>query len=168
MLRRLEYFVTAAEMGSFTKAAEKLFVTQPALSKGIIHLEKELGAPLFVRGSRQVLLTRAGTVCLKQARELLRQAEVLREAVAFESEQLRGALNIGYLIYGHLNAIGPDIYGFTQLHPQVTVNSSRRPEEAAQRGTGLLLRLPHGSKRCRGRRICRGASFPAGGHRAQK
>ncbi|TDD28048.1 LysR family transcriptional regulator [Kribbella turkmenica] len=88
-LRLLRYFVAVAEQASFTKAAEALHLSQPALSQAILRLEHELGTPLLDRGDRGsrrgVALTHAGTVFLPAAREALRATEhavrVAREAV---------------------------------------------------------------------------------------
>lgn len=73
-LRQIEYFVTVAELCSFRKAADKLAVTQPSLSKQIQTLEAELGVSLFERSSRQVTLSQPGQALLEDARALLNQA----------------------------------------------------------------------------------------------
>jgi DNA-binding transcriptional LysR family regulator len=70
-LRELRYFVTVAEELHFTRAAERLFVSQPALSKQIRALERGLGFPLFVRDASGVRLTAAGAALLPSARETL-------------------------------------------------------------------------------------------------
>lgn len=81
-LRDLRYFVTVAEEGSFTRAAtERLFVTQPALSKQIRQLESRLRAELFVRSGRAVTLTAAGVALLPRARDLLAGWEETHTAV---------------------------------------------------------------------------------------
>jgi DNA-binding transcriptional LysR family regulator len=74
-LRVVRSFVTVAEELHFGRAAARLFVSQPALSKQIQKLELQLGASLFVRNSRQVGLTARGEAFLLDARELLRLAE---------------------------------------------------------------------------------------------
>ena len=75
-LRHLRYFVTVAQELHFGKAAERLQITQPALSKQIRVLETELEIELFIRTKRTVYLTKAGEVFFAQAQQLLRQAEV--------------------------------------------------------------------------------------------
>lgn len=91
-LRDLRYFVVIAEELSFTRAAERLYVSQPALSKQIRHLEEGLRARLFDRDRRGVTLTAAGTALLPAARELVgRWDEAQRavgDAVAAESATL--------------------------------------------------------------------------------
>ena len=69
--RDLRYFVAVAEELHFTRAAERLFVSQPALSKQIRSLERQLGAELFVRDRHGVTLTPAGAVLLPYARDVL-------------------------------------------------------------------------------------------------
>jgi len=69
--RDLRYFVAVAEDLHFTRAAERLFISQPALSKQIRMLERQLGAPLFLRGSDGVRLTPVGEALLPHAREVL-------------------------------------------------------------------------------------------------
>lgn len=63
-LQQLRYFVTVAELGNFTRAAEKCLVSQPSLSQQIIKLEKEIGHPLIERLGRSLRLTSAGEVFL--------------------------------------------------------------------------------------------------------
>jgi LysR family carnitine catabolism transcriptional activator len=80
-LRGLQYFVYSADAGSFTAAAEALFVSQPSLSEGIRRLERELATPLFHRVGKGVVLTESGLVLLPMARNLLRDLEEAREAM---------------------------------------------------------------------------------------
>ncbi|MBP0002078.1 MAG: LysR family transcriptional regulator [Cyanobacteria bacterium SID2] len=70
-LYQIRYFLTISELGSFTQAAERLFVSQPSLSAGIKKLERELGVKLFDRGGRGVMLTPAGQFFLKKAQSIL-------------------------------------------------------------------------------------------------
>jgi DNA-binding transcriptional LysR family regulator len=70
-LRHLRYFAAVAEAGTFTRAAERLFIAQPTLSQQIGRLEQIVGTPLLVRGRDGVRLTAAGTVLLEAARDVL-------------------------------------------------------------------------------------------------
>ena len=83
-LRHLRYFVAVAEAGTFTHAAERLFIAQPTLSQQIRRLEEILGTPLLQRGREGVQLTQAGTVLLEGARAILAQVDhgVCRTRVA--------------------------------------------------------------------------------------
>lgn len=66
-LRELRYFLAVAQKGNITKAAESLYLAQPSLSKQMQNLEKEIGRPLFVRGSRTIVLTETGQLLKKRA-----------------------------------------------------------------------------------------------------
>jgi DNA-binding transcriptional LysR family regulator len=94
-LRHLEYFVAVAEEEHFTRAAERLHVAQSGLSASIRALERELGAPLFVRSTRRVGLTEAGRALLAEARRTLASVAAARNAVAAVQGLLRGTVSIG-------------------------------------------------------------------------
>jgi LysR family hydrogen peroxide-inducible transcriptional activator len=74
-LYQLRYLVAVAETENFTRASEKLFVTQPTLSQQIINLERELGHKLFHRLGRKAVLTEAGTIFMERARRILFEAD---------------------------------------------------------------------------------------------
>lgn len=94
-LRHLEHFVAVAEEGHFTRAAQRLIISQSGLSASIRTLERELGAALFHRNTRQVSLTEAGRALLAESRRTLASVEAAREAVAAVNGLLRGTLRIG-------------------------------------------------------------------------
>jgi LysR family hca operon transcriptional activator len=79
--RHLRYFVAITEEGTFTRAARRLYVAQPALSRQIQDLESALGVPLLVRGARGVTLTPAGSELLGHARLLLASEAQARDSV---------------------------------------------------------------------------------------
>jgi LysR family transcriptional regulator, hca operon transcriptional activator len=100
-LRHLRYFVAAAEARSLKLAAEKkLYTTQPSLSRQIRDLEKEVGAPLFVRGTKGVELTPAGRVFLDHARVMLSQAEVAVQSARQIAHPSKPSFALGFMI-GH-------------------------------------------------------------------
>jgi DNA-binding transcriptional LysR family regulator len=92
-LRHLRYFVAVAEMGSFTRAAERLFIAQPTLSQQIRRLEEIIGAPLLQRRREGLQLTAAGTVLLDAARNVLsmvdRELTRTRQAAGLGRQRLR-------------------------------------------------------------------------------
>ncbi|MDX6345471.1 MAG: hypothetical protein QOF84_261 [Streptomyces sp.] len=96
-LRQLKYFVAVAEECHFTRAAKRLHIAQSGLSASISSLEHELGAPLFLRSTRQVELTPAGRVLLVEARRALSATDAAKDAVAAVQGLLRGSLAIGSL-----------------------------------------------------------------------
>ncbi|MFJ8443128.1 LysR substrate-binding domain-containing protein [Kitasatospora griseola] len=95
-LRQLDYFVTAAEVGTMTAAAQLLYVSQSAVSAGIGELEHQLGVQLFVRAKAKGLtLTPAGRLFLPEARALLARSEELRLGMREAGRGLAGRLTIG-------------------------------------------------------------------------
>jgi len=71
-LLQLEHFLAVAEEGSFTRAAERVFRTQPAVSQSVKKLEADIGVPLFARDLPDLTLTEAGTALLDYARRILK------------------------------------------------------------------------------------------------
>lgn len=95
-LRKLEHFVAVADTLNFTRAAQRLHLSQQALSTSIRSLERELGGPLFERDRRQVVLTAAGETLLRDAPWLLRVAGSLADRVRTAGEGRRPALRVGH------------------------------------------------------------------------
>jgi DNA-binding transcriptional LysR family regulator len=118
-LRHLRYFVAVAEELNFTRAAQRLHVAQPALSRAVRQLESELGTSLFTRSKRAVTLTEAGRRLVKQAGDLLAQSDRLIENVRLNSE---GPLRIGY-VWGLFHSILPEcVRRFRAAHPEAVVH----------------------------------------------
>ena len=95
--RQLTYFIAAAETGSITLASKRASISQPAISTAISHIERELDVQLFLRHHAHGLsLTPAGRAVLRDAKQLLKQAEGLYSAAAEASHQIRGELSVGW------------------------------------------------------------------------
>ena len=94
-LRGLHYFSVVAEELNFTRAAQRLCMSQPPLSNQIKALEEELGTPLFLRGGRTLQLTEAGKVLYRRASQLLDLAERTQEEVSSLAMGLSGMLCLG-------------------------------------------------------------------------
>ena len=94
-IRQLKAFVAIAETGTFTAAAARVHVTQAAISMQIRQLENEVGAKLFVRAPRHVILTEAGEHLLHRARQILREHDAAIEEIAELAGAERGRLRIG-------------------------------------------------------------------------
>jgi DNA-binding transcriptional LysR family regulator len=96
-LRHLRYFVAVAEELHFRRAAERLRVSQPAVSDQVRKLEEVLGVQLLERTNRRVSLTRAGDAFLEEARRVLQQAERAQRAAIRTGDRVCGRLRLGYL-----------------------------------------------------------------------
>ena len=95
-LRHLRYFVAVAEEMHFGRAAQRLHIVQPALSKQISALERELGVLLFSRTKRSVAFTPAGAAFYNEARDVLRRVDRARERVELTAAGALGTLDIGF------------------------------------------------------------------------
>lgn len=93
--RQLKYFVRIVELSSFSKAAQDLFIAQPALSNQISNLEKELNTQLLSRSVRGVTPTEAGKTLYRHAQAIIRQIEHLKYEVENESTNPKGSVSIG-------------------------------------------------------------------------
>ncbi len=94
-LQQLRYFVAIADLGSFTKAAERCLVAQPSLSQQIIKLEKELGQPLFERLGRSIRMTTAGKTLYGRSVSILAALEEAKQRVSEMAEDDRGTITVG-------------------------------------------------------------------------
>jgi DNA-binding transcriptional LysR family regulator len=121
--RDLRYFVAVAEELHFTRAADRLFVSQPALSKQIGMLERQLGARLFERGRDGVRLTPVGTALLPHARLVLAEWDRAWEAAGQAKASQRATLAVGMSTSPGRGGLLPAIRSrFTAARPQATVN----------------------------------------------
>ena len=132
-LRHLRYFVAVAEEGNITRAAARLHLSQPPLSRQIRDLEEELGVTLLERGSRRVELTAAGRVWLREARAVLARMDaavrLTREAAAGQEGEVR----IGYAPSPASEILPVALRAFRRLAPRVTpVLRDLSPEEMMQ------------------------------------
>src|SRR3982750_80861 len=94
-IRQLKAFVAISESGTFTAGAVRVHVTQAAISMQIRQLENEIGAKVFVRAPRHVILTEAGEQLLRRARHILREHDAALDEIAELAGAERGRLGIG-------------------------------------------------------------------------
>ena len=120
-VNRLRVFVKVAEVLSFTRAAEELFVTQPAISRAIKELEEAIGAPLFDRIGHGVALTEAGHSLLRYARRVTSLVAEMEAAMEGVSEEVSGDLKLGAnTVWEYLL---PQVMGdFKKAHAKVYVS----------------------------------------------
>lgn len=147
-LKQLRYFTTLADAMNFHRAAERLNITQPPLTVAIRKLEAELGASLFVRGSRGVRLTTAGQAAIEPAREALAHAEMVRLAVKEGLKGQRGSLSIAFVGSAVSEVIPRLVPAFRDAYPRVELALEERPSVEIARGVAAhvfdvgLVRLP--------------------------
>jgi DNA-binding transcriptional LysR family regulator len=123
-LRHLEYFVAVADERHFTRAANRLLVSQSGLSASIRALERELGAPLFVRNTRHVELTELGRAMLVDARQALASVVAVKQAAAAVSGLLRGTLAVGTEQCIGVVDVPALLARFHAAHPKVEIHLS--------------------------------------------
>ncbi|MDT5084739.1 MAG: hypothetical protein QOJ61_1782 [Mycobacterium sp.] len=120
-LRQLEYFVAVAEEANFTRAAQRVHISQSGVSAQIRQLERELGHQLFDRSTRIARLTAAGAAALEPARAALAAASSMQEAVDEVAGLLRGRLSIGMVIGCTIRPLFIAMEKFHRDHPGVEI-----------------------------------------------
>ncbi|MET9916944.1 LysR substrate-binding domain-containing protein [Streptomyces sp. NPDC006435] len=137
-LRQLEYLVAVAEEQNFTRAAERVHISQSGISSQIRQLERELGAELFDRSSRTVTLTVAGKAALEHAHAALAAAGAVGRAVDEVTDLVRGRLTVGMVIGCTLTPLFDALAAFHEAHPGVEISlledSSDRLAEGVRTG----------------------------------
>lgn len=118
-LRQLEYVVAVAEERNFTRAAERVHISQSGVSAQIRQLERELGAELFDRSSRVTTLTVAGKAALEHARAALAATAALRQAVADIGQVVSGSLTVAMVIGCTITPLFDGLATFHRAHPGV-------------------------------------------------
>ena len=119
-LRHLRYFVAVAEFGSFSRAAEKLFIAQPPLSTQIRQLEDEVGTPLLARHPRGVRLTPSGEVFLAEAKQVL--ASVERAKLLAAQKEQGGLIRIAFVPSAAHTLLPPLLKRLREARPQADVD----------------------------------------------
>src|SRR3954468_24184947 len=120
-LQQLTYFLSAAEHGSFSAAAESLHMAQPSLSEQIRRLEAELGVPLFARTGRRLELTEAGRLLMPQAERTLEAARAAQESVREVREVTGGTVAFGTFGSAHHYLTGGLVQDFRARYPGVRI-----------------------------------------------
>lgn len=128
-LSQLKTFLAVVDQGGFTAAGRRLGLTQPAVSRTVASLEKELGLPLFLRRRDGLSLTEAGSVALTHAREAVRQLTLMRTEVAGLGGDITGTLSLASLATATATLVAPQLRRFAQQHPAVTIRLMEGSEQ---------------------------------------
>jgi DNA-binding transcriptional LysR family regulator len=128
-LAQLEIFLCIAEEKSFSRAAEKMLRTQPALSIAIKRLEEELGESLFDRSSKSGTLTEAGRILLSYAQRMINMRDEAKEAIGELRGMFRGRLTIGANESTSLYLLPKLLLEYRRRHPQIKIEVYRNISE---------------------------------------
>lgn len=120
-LYQLQSFVTVISEGSMTGAAEKLFLTQPAISQQIRNLEEDLGVDLLVRGVRQIKPTLQGEVLFDYAKRILQLSQQAEVAVKAMGAELKGQVRIGTLDSIGVQLMSPIVSRLLKYNPELNI-----------------------------------------------
>lgn len=127
----LQTFLAVAEAGSFSRAAERIYLTQPAISKRIAALEKQLGARLFDRIGRNIRLTEVGEALLVRARAVLKELEDVKRGITNLSGAIAGELLVATSHHIGLHRLPGPLKQFHQSYPQVRLTLQFMDSEQA-------------------------------------
>lgn len=145
-LHQLSTFVTVLSEGSMTAAADKLYLTQPAVSQQIRNLEDELGVELLVRGVRQIKPTAHGEILYEHAKRLLQQAQLTEVAIKSMGAELKGRMRIGTMNSIGLHLMSPIISRIMRHNPELSVkvdyDNGEELVKAFKKGQYDVLMLP--------------------------
>lgn len=120
-LQQLRYFLAACEHGSFTAAADSLFIAQPSLAEQVRRLEGELGVRLFVRTGRKLTLTEAGSNLETHAKRVMAAVEAARASVKDTRDLRGGTASLGTFAIGYRYMVNEVVRTFVARHPDVSV-----------------------------------------------
>ncbi len=121
-IHNLAAFITVNELGSFSRAAEKLFITQPAVSKRVSALESELNTRLFDRIGKKVQLTQAGQALLPGALRILAELEESKRAIGNLDQRVDGTLKIATSHHIGLHRLPSVLRAYTRDYPEVDLD----------------------------------------------
>jgi DNA-binding transcriptional LysR family regulator len=164
-LRHLRYFIAAAEAENVSRAAVKLHVSQPGISRQIHDLEDEIGFQLFERGAKSLKLTAAGRIFLVEARAVLQHADDAVQKARAVAAGTAGEIHVGYAPSLTIQILPRTLRTFLEEFPRVrvTLHDLSTEEMLAQLGDGSLdvaLSVQPPARRLRGLKFAELARYP--------
>ena len=132
-IRQLEYFRMVSEVNSFTRAAERLYVSQPAVTNAIRSLEEELGIQLFDRSQKQVLLTAEGEIFYRHVERILRGITTTLMEIDALRNLSEGTIRLGITAMAGLRPIVSRLKAFRESYPNIHIAFYEADTEQLQR-----------------------------------
>ncbi len=143
---RLRIFHAAAEAGSFTHAAETLYLSQSAISRQVSALEREIGVPLFQRHARGLILTEQGELLYRTAHEIFLKLEDVREQLSESTDEPKGTLRVSTSVGLGANWLTDRLPEFLETYPEIRLQLILSNEEldlmTRQADCAIRLRQP--------------------------
>ena len=131
-IRQLMYFVEVARLGSYTRAAERLYVSQPSLSKAVRKLAEEIGAPLFEPKQKKPVLTYAGQRLFESAQRMIAEYEGILSELQGPMSTYRGRVTVGIPPLICTCFFAPIIAGFRELYPGIEISVAEKGAKSIQ------------------------------------
>ncbi|MDR8732091.1 LysR family transcriptional regulator [Burkholderia pseudomultivorans] len=142
-LAAMEIFVSVAEAGSFSAAAKRMNVGQPAISKSVAQLEERLGARLILRSTRGLTMTDAGQRFYEHAKQAIREADEAEQVVRHASESVFGKLRVSAAVTFSCLHVLPTLDAFMSRHPnlELDLKLDDRNIDLLEEGLDVALRM---------------------------
>ena len=139
-LRVLRYFLTVAREQSFTRAASRLHITQPTLSRQLAALEEELGTVLFDRGGRHITLTDEGLLLKRRALEILDLEDKILEEFHSDESEIEGIIHIGCGEFVAVETLAEILGQYKKQYPlvQITLHTGTADTILSKMNQGLI------------------------------
>jgi DNA-binding transcriptional LysR family regulator len=146
-LKQLEYFQTVAKLQHYTHAAEKIMLSQPALSRSMANLEDELGVPLFDRVGRSVRLNHFGNLFLHRVNAVLNEINAAKQEIAESLDAEHGTISLAFLPTLGTHLVPEILNEFHAKHPHIHFQLSQKAssfilDDLANGNADLCLSLP--------------------------
>lgn len=144
-LHEIEVFIAVAEAGSFSKAAARLRLSPPSVTRAVSALEERLGARVFNRSTRSLAITEVGQRYLEGARRVIAEVEAAEQVAVGDGGVIQGHLTITASVAFGRYALAPVLGAFLDQHPRVTLSAllHDRVVNLVEEGVDLAVRIGH-------------------------